>query len=600
MGRARTGPSKRPLGAAFLGLLAVSAALKFALAFAFADLPAHYDEVEYLEFGRRIADDGVAPVLWRAPGYQWFVALGLSLTPGSPLGVRLLQCLASLAATALVFRIGRARWGDRAGLIAAALVAFFPSDIAFSHLLWSEALYGTLVLAAFERLLAAFEHRRVSAGVAAGLLLGAATLTRSTGAVLVAASLGWLLSGGRSWRREASAVFIGWALVVAPWSMNASARAGRFVLVDTNSGFNFWSGNNSMIPKDVGSLWCVGLPLENGGTPPGPLGTFLPVGNWRDKVRALMENEGILDPEGPGGDAWYRRQAIAEIRRDPGAALARIPRKVAAFWAPDFFLPRHIARDWYGPIAPSLAVALVTLTVVAAAVPLLGGPAALGALGAGPFASLAIVWTLATAVLHAVAYGHSRMHAPLTPILMLAVIGAFHERPTLARLLRRGVPWTLLALGLWILATPIVAGLYLGPSPRHDALADALGTIRRAPLPGTRWVAWMRAGSAESRGELEEAEEILEGGPWAEDPWTIFLLGRIELTRADPANVATPSSEAWARALPFLERAASLDPDSDSLALAAIHAFREVGRTDDAEALLERVRARRREVGMGR
>ena len=44
---------------------------------------------------------------------------------------------------------------EAGALRAGAVVAFHPSLVAFSHLLWSETLFGFLILAGFDRLLAA-------------------------------------------------------------------------------------------------------------------------------------------------------------------------------------------------------------------------------------------------------------------------------------------------------------------------------------------------------------------------------------------------------------------------------------------------------------
>jgi hypothetical protein len=294
-----------------------------------------------------------------------------------------------------------------------------------------------------------------------------------------------------------------------------------------------------------------------------------------------MAQEGILDPEGPGGDLWYRRQAIASIERDPGAAIARAGLKAAAFWAPDFFLPRHLVRDWYGTTPQWLAATLVAITVAAAAIPLLAGPAALGAMRPAPFRSLAVAWIAASLAVHAAAYGHSRMHAPLVPLLTLAVAGALAERTHAARWLARGAPWAALALAAWIVAAPAIAGVYLMPGPRHEAIARAFGALRHAGLPGSRWVAWMRAGVDEEKGRYEEADAILREGRWSEDPWTLFLRGRIALARG-AVEPSRPPPASWAAALPYFERAAAGDADSRALAAAAALAREEAARAGSA------------------
>jgi 4-amino-4-deoxy-L-arabinose transferase-like glycosyltransferase len=540
------------LSPAIRNVLVLSGLLQAALAIAFADLAPRYDETEWLDYGRAVRD-GAAPNLWRAPGHQWFVAAGLALGGGSPAGVRLLQVVLSLATSLLAYRIGRERWGERAGLAAGAFLAFYPSTIAFSHCLWSEVLYGFLCLFACERLLAARRTGSVRAAIAAGALLGAASLTRSLGLVLAAVSALWLALGSRRESAVRAIVLGGAALaaalaVVLPWSMRASALAGRPVVVDVNGAFNTWSGNNEYIPGEAPSIWSVGLPLENGLV---PLFDRYPVdAAWRDEVRRRMAADGVREQLGPDGAEWYRREALRHVRADPWGAIARVPKKLAALWAPDFFLPRHLVRDWYGETSPALAAALVAVTWLAAAVPLLAGPGALAALAGGPFRSLALAWLAVYLALHAVAYGHSRMHQPLVPLLVLAVAGLLLDssgRADPRRVAARALPWAALAAAAWVLVWPVLGGIYLMPGPRHVGVARAVALGRHLPLPGAARLTWMLASVEASRGDVERALRVLERGRHAEEPWSLYLRAALQERRA--------------AALDLVERALRADPD---------------------------------------
>lgn len=539
---------------AFAIVFFLSAALRLMVAFACADLPPRYDETEYLLFGRTILEEGAPPVLWRAPGYQWFVAAGLATTPGSDLGVRILQSLVSLVTLFVSYRLARSLFGEKVAVLAGGFLAFYPSDLSFSHLLWSETLYGALALAGFAATIRSLRDD-ATAGVPwaalAGLLLGGATLTRSVGAVWAVVSLAAIpLLGKRALPR--ALVFLGaFLVVVMPWSIDASRRAGRFVLVDTNSGFNLWSGNNDRIPTDLGSLWCVGLPRENGAMPAGEFGQRLWKDEWRSEVRLQMQRDGVREVEGPDGDDWYREEALASIRRDPGGAARRLVPKLAAFWAPDFFLPRHLLRDWYGELPVGFAAAVSFAALIASAVPLLVGPGAFATLPRSHFKTLALLWISSSALLHALAYGHSRMHAPLVPLLVLAVGGALGSRSTGgAARLRRGAPWTALATAVWLAGWPAVVGLYLAPGPRHAAVARPLGVSAELPW-GARWPRWMRAELEESLGNLEVAEGLLREGPAREEPWSAFLRGRIAF---ELASRSAPGSEDEKQHLDVAER----------------------------------------------
>jgi 4-amino-4-deoxy-L-arabinose transferase-like glycosyltransferase len=564
-------------------ILVASGLLKLGLALLAADLEPRYDEVEFVLFGRGIYEDGARPVSWRAPGYQAFVAAGLALSGGKTIGIRLLQVALSLCATWLVYRIGARAWDRPTGLLAAALVAFHPSQVAFSHLLWSETLYGFLILLALERILASIDRNAAAPAAVAGLALGAATLTRSIGLALAVATAAWWIVAyrARSGIRPGALFFACVLLVVLPWSWSASRDAGRLVAVDTNAGFNFWSGSNEAIPSGLQALWTVGIQPHNGLEP--RLIRFLPDDDWRGRTAAQLRDQGVDEIFGPQAELWYREQARAEITSHPGAFLARIPLKLAAFWAPDFFLPRHLVRDWYGELPQDLVVLLVLITWSAAALALIGGPAALGVLPSTALRSLSISWIFVYLLVHGLAYGHSRLHQPLVPLLLLAVAAVLtHGRARLggARWLRRGLPWAALAVLAWCIVWPALGGLYLLPSPRHVAVARGLAAARALPLPASERLTWMLASVEASNGRLERADRILAEDSHADHPWSLYLRATIAETAparrsllesaldADPqlfagwvsmaeTLTATGDHEAAARAL---DRAAQLRP----------------------------------------
>ncbi|MGQ0722194.1 MAG: ArnT family glycosyltransferase [Candidatus Eiseniibacteriota bacterium] len=548
---------------AFRYVLVGSALLKIILAVVFADLPPRYDETEYVEFARAIREDGEPPRLWRAPLYQWFVAYASALTGGGLLGVRLLQAVLSVVASALVYRIGRRVAGERAAFWAGTAVAFYPSHVAFSHYLWSETLYGFLTVLALERLLAADEGGGRGRLLLAGVALGFATLTRSTGLVLLVTSAAWLALGrGRTGVLRAAVVCAAAAVVVLPWTMQASVRAGRLVVTDVNDSFNLWSGNNEYIPADLQGVWALGLPLENGLD--ARFLAYYPDDAFRRDVPVRMAEAGVTDAQGPDGAAWYRDQARRELRRDPLGFLHRLPKKLAAFWAPDFFLPRHLLRDWYGPTPPALAAGLTVLTWAASAVALIAGPAALVALSRSRFRSLALSWIGVYLSVHGMAYGHSRMHQPLVPVLLLAVAAFLFgtgDSSRVRRLVRRGAPVAALAVVAWISVWPILGGLYVHPGPRHAGMARLLAAGRELPLPGTQRQAWMLATVEASRGRNEEASRMLAESRHADLAWTWLL-------RALMAHTPEESRAFVGKALerdPALEAAESLSRRLDRL-----------------------------------
>ncbi|MCA9750883.1 MAG: glycosyltransferase family 39 protein [Gemmatimonadetes bacterium] len=522
---------------AFGLVLLLSGLLKVALALHFADLAPRYDEVEFLDLGRRMAE-GAAPHPFRAPGYQAFVSIGLRVANGDPAGVRVLQALLSTLTCFLAYRTARRLFGERAALAAGSFLAFYPSLVAYSHLLWAETLFLTFSVGAFDRLLAADQRSCPKTAAFAGLLLGVGALVRSMALPLAAATIVWWAL--RDSRRLALglAFAAGVALPVLPWSMWASAQAGRPVLVDTNGGYNLFSGNNEWIPPGLPGIWSLGLALQNGteearaswlATQRGiqPRAALLrPEGEWRFDVAARLRDAGIDDASSVAAEDWYSSRAREEIARDPLGALGRVPLKLASWWAPDFFLPRHLLRDWYGPVAPTAAVLLVIGTWLAAAVPLLLGPASLVSLPGSRFRALSFTWLVAAAVLHVVSFGVSRMHLPYVPLLVTAVFAYRFDRDDVlsaARWWRKGGPAFALAIAAWIISAPAVAGVYVCPGPRHVGAARWLGAVGETPLPASRHAAWMRAEVVAAAGDPAAANRLLRDSRHADDAWSLVL-----------------------------------------------------------------------------
>ena len=114
------------------------------------------DECTYSKISRRIVDGegmvGSAGWLW-APGYPMIVAVHRWLT-GVSGSTKVTQIVAAAVCTVLLYRLVQrvyCDWDDvhrqRTARIAAWMYALSPHMIFFSISLWSEVLYGTLLLA---------------------------------------------------------------------------------------------------------------------------------------------------------------------------------------------------------------------------------------------------------------------------------------------------------------------------------------------------------------------------------------------------------------------------------------------------------------------
>lgn len=228
--------------------------------------PLTHDEREYLALagalaaGRGFTDppdhaSGTAQQFGRAPVYPMFLAAIGATAPepdGSPVRVKVAQAVVGGLAVLLLGAIALRSAGPRAGISAAAIAAVYPPLVWFPAYVLSETLYSTVALAAaFLLQLAAdrAEHERSSrAGgplsLAAGLATGVATLIRPAMLFFVPLALLWLVRRRRA--VLAVALLAGAMTVVAPWAVRNYRVYGRFVLVASEGGVTFWTGNHAL------------------------------------------------------------------------------------------------------------------------------------------------------------------------------------------------------------------------------------------------------------------------------------------------------------------------------------------------------------------
>jgi 4-amino-4-deoxy-L-arabinose transferase-like glycosyltransferase len=251
------------MGGSRTALLA-AAALGLALRLAFGliywvDQPLTRDEREYLSLARGLAggrgfvydDDvlsGPQDPFGRAPGYPAFLALvggGRSLTSAVPRSVKIAQSVLGAAGVMLVGILAARLAGPRASTVAAFLAACYPPLVWVASYAWSEAISWPIGLAMvwlFDRAVEKADRSAWRFAVAAGIVCGIAILVRPSTLLFLPLALAWLI-----WRRRlvaAVALTLATALVVAPWSVRNTREYGRFVLVATEGGVTFWTGNH--------------------------------------------------------------------------------------------------------------------------------------------------------------------------------------------------------------------------------------------------------------------------------------------------------------------------------------------------------------------
>lgn len=246
-----------------IALIALAVGLRLAFAVGYwNDKPLTRDEREYLSLARGLTSGagfvydeevyagGIDP-FGRAPAYPAWLALlgaGRSVATETPLAVKVAQSLVGGIGVWLIGLLALRLAGTRAGVAAMAIGAVYPPLVWLPAFVFSEALFWPLGLASvwlFDRAhLASRSSARTRWALAAGLCAGLASLVRSVTIIfLVLAGLWWLWQ--RRWTPLA-ALTVGACLVVLPWTARNVDAHGRLVLIATDGGVTFWTGNHPL------------------------------------------------------------------------------------------------------------------------------------------------------------------------------------------------------------------------------------------------------------------------------------------------------------------------------------------------------------------
>ncbi len=226
------------------------------------DAPIRGDELDYTGLAQNLAD-GEGYLLSngqvtarRPPGWPLVLAAVFKLTGSSIPAARVLQVLLGTVAVFMTFLAGRRYFGERVGLLGAALTAVNPFLVFISGYLLTENLYIILFLSAFlwfpwpgrSEVDEPFAWKPL---VISAVLMGLATLVRPTGLPLTL----WLgltialFAHAPLFRRTVrAAAFV--AIVVAvtlPWSIRNALVMDGWVGLTTHGGVTFFQGNNPKI-----------------------------------------------------------------------------------------------------------------------------------------------------------------------------------------------------------------------------------------------------------------------------------------------------------------------------------------------------------------
>jgi 4-amino-4-deoxy-L-arabinose transferase-like glycosyltransferase len=333
--------------------------------------------------------------------------------------VRLVQVFLGLLIVLVVYLLGRNAYGSRVGLIAAAICCFYPSLVGATNLVLTETLF-TLLLCLFALLIQQYlsSAQRVWLA-AAGLTLGLAALTRSVLWLFPPVAALFLVVYGRErfWLGRvvsAGILVFAFCIVLAPWTIRNTLLQKTFTTVDVMGGRNVMMGNYeyTLVDRPWATIAVTG---EN---------------SWHNVLARKYSLRGKTQGQ---IDKLAMRYAGEYVRANPLQTLGRSTAKFFDFWQLERELVAGVQQGLWGqfskPFTLCLAAVIVGVYVFTMTAGIFG--AWMRPLN-GPFHIFVMLLILFVTALHALAFGHSRYHLPLMPLVIVYAAAALDQWRSLA------------------------------------------------------------------------------------------------------------------------------------------------------------------------
>jgi 4-amino-4-deoxy-L-arabinose transferase-like glycosyltransferase len=226
------------------------------------DLPGAFEGPSVDEFARAPLYPAILAVIMRASG-----DVATALPSSVPAIVKVAQAFVGTGCVWLAYLFGARLSGPTTGVVAAWLMALWPSQVWMSAYALSEVLYAPLVLGAALAIgtLADWHRRAVDRGLhlspmlVAGACAGLAALTRSAALAFVA--VGCVVLWRRVSLRHAAALALATAIVIAPWTWRNWTVHHRFIPIAADAGVNLWIGNHPLATGEGDMATNTGVKL---------------------------------------------------------------------------------------------------------------------------------------------------------------------------------------------------------------------------------------------------------------------------------------------------------------------------------------------------
>ena len=359
---------------------------------------------------------------FRAPGYPAFLAViyAVSGLQWRFFAARLVQAVLGATLAPMVYALGRRLFPQqpKAAAFAGGAVAIYPMLVIYPLALATENLFIPLITAGLLVLLRATDKDDSRLFLLAGLLFGAATLTRSVIFAFVGLAALWLFFLVKQ-RRGALLFGLAAFLVVLPWTIRNTLLHDQFTFVENSLGYNLHMGYH---PEGRGSFQ-YGISLE-----------LMPY--FDDAERNRLGIEAGLD----------------FIRQDPGRVPQLMLNKLGFFFALERrAITYFYSNNFFGYIPQPALLALFLLFLAPWALLCLLAAVALPWLPLDRPRTLLFLLMGSYLAPHLLLLAEPRFHLALVPSMALLAGHAWTQRRTLWAQARSQPVRGLLALALILL-----------------------------------------------------------------------------------------------------------------------------------------------------
>jgi 4-amino-4-deoxy-L-arabinose transferase-like glycosyltransferase len=417
-----TTPEPSPSRYGVVLLLAAALIIRLLVFFAGVERGTFYpDESEYMELAKNLANDqGFSYkgnlTSFRPPGFPFLISLVFRLFDStSPVPVRAMQILFSLATVWVIYRLGRDGWGEKVGLLAAGIFAFYPSLIGFNNILLSEPSYIFFISLTCWMMLRHLQKPSIWWVAGSGVSMGLGVLIRDT--LFYAGPVTILFLIGHAWRdrrygwRHVWTFAGGFLLVIAPWSVRNTLLHGQLTTISTVGGINLYLCNQDETPLiHPGSIFIERAQQGHDGYYYDSLFPELDAASETAKQNLAM------------------RKGLEYMLANPGITALRSLVRFVDFWGQERLVINQVMSDYYGKASLAVLLAVIAAIFVSYSGVVVSACFGYSFAKLRPFDVYGLVFIAYYAGMHTLVLGIPRYHIPLLPFLAVVAARAFLMR----------------------------------------------------------------------------------------------------------------------------------------------------------------------------